>query len=497
MTYEFESSAQFLNRDVELHHLERWWDDPGDRFPLIVYGRRRTGKSWLFRQFAHGKEADLFVCDRRAEADQLASFAERLEPGLGFRPSFPDLRSFFQLLFRQARSQRRLAVIDEFPELMSGGHVADSVLAAVMEEELDGSRLKLLLCGSQVSTMDTLMAERQPLHGRGRRFPVAPLTFRQAQVFLAGHTPADQVERYAIAGGMPLYLRRLGQKGTPRSLICQELLSPFGFLFDEPRKVLEMELSSPAIYFSLLAALAKHRDLAWDELLAESKVETTTASRYVRTLEDLHLVQASNPMFADVGARKRRYRVADPLMRFWFRFVFPYQPELAAGMPAEDHYSRNVLPFLADHAASSYEDVCRAWIREQYGSQMDAVGSWWGLARHDLRRSKRRTTEAIDVVGARKTEALVVGECKWNQRQVMGKQVLDDLLQFKLPALAQTGVSVQSPQIVLFSRAGFGQDLVAAARSHGRVRLVGLDELVSASSTSGRRSPARPRAGRS
>lgn len=180
----------------------------------------------------------------------------------------------------------------------------------------------------------------------GRRFPVAPLTFRQAQVFLRDHDPADQIERYAVAGGMPLYLRQLAKRGSLKSVICEELLSPFGFLFDEPREVLEMELSSPAIHFSLLSALARHRELDWEHLLTESNVDNATASRYVRTLQDLHLVQSYNPMFSKPTERKHRYRVSDPLMRFWFRFVFPYQEELAAGMRPDEHFARSIQPFL-------------------------------------------------------------------------------------------------------------------------------------------------------
>jgi uncharacterized protein len=478
MLFDFEPAAHFVNRDVELHHLNRWWEDDTDRFPLLMYGRRRTGKSWLFRQFAHGKEADIFVCDKRAQPDQLASFADRLEPTLGLRPGFSDLRSFYQLLFRQARGAKRLAVIDEFPELMTAGGIADSVLAAVMEEELDGSHLKLLLCGSHVSTMERLLSERQPLHGRGRRFPIVPLTFRQAQLFLREHDGVEQIERYAIAGGMPLYLQRLAKRGSLKAVVCEELLSPFGLLFDEPREVLEMELSSPAIHFSLLAALAKHRELAWDDLLAESKVDTATASRYVRTLEDLHLVQAHNPLFSQLTARKRRYRVADPLMRFWFRFVFAYQEELAAGMRPEDHFARSIQPFLPDHVAGTFEDICRAWIRERYGTDLDSVGRWWGLARNDLRRAKQRSTEEIDVVGAQHKKVLIVGECKWNQRQTMTAQVLHDLRELKIPALRQVGVEVDSPRIVLFSRAGFSRDLQDAATRDPQVELVGVDELL-------------------
>lgn len=474
--YTFPAIDQFLDRTAELAELRRWWDDEEDHFPLVLYGRRRVGKSWLFRRFAHGLPADVFVCDRRAEADQLRSFSDGLEARLGVRPELRDLEGFYRFLFRQARTERRLAVIDELPELLRLGGVPDSVLARTMEDEQPGSRLKLVLCGSQVATMEQLLAERQPLHGRGRRFPLAPLRFGQAQQFLGVHPPADLLTRYAVAGGMPLYLRRLGRPGSLRTILCQDLLAPLGPFFNEPWDVLEMELTGTAVHFSLLLALSRHQDMTWQELVAESRVSEGNASRNVRVLQDLHLVEAANPMFSEPSARQRRYRLRDHLMRFWFRFVFPWQEELRAGLVPEDHYDNGVVRHLAEHVSPAFEDVCRDWVREDRRGGGESVGRWWGPARHDLRRQRVRATEEIDVVAASGRRVTVVGECRWTA-QPMRRSVLEELLELKVPALAQAGVDVSRAEVVLFSRAGFAPDLRDAARERG-ARLVDVERLV-------------------
>jgi AAA+ ATPase superfamily predicted ATPase len=475
-SYTFAGEAEFRDRSAELAALDAWWDDDGDRFPLVLFGRRRVGKSWLFRRFAHGKPADVFVCDRRAESDQLWSFAGGLEERLRLRPHFGDTAAFYRFLFRQARDTRRLAVIDEFPELLRLGGAPDSVLARVMEDELPSSRLKLILCGSQVSTMEELLTERQPLHGRGRRFLLAPLRFAQAREFLGHHPPAELVTRYAIAGGMPLYLRRLGRPGALRAIVCEDLLAPLGPFFNEPWDVLEMELTGTAVHFSLLLALSRHEDMTWQELVSESHVSEGNASRNVRVLQELHLVEAANPMFSERSARQRRYRLRDHLMRFWFRFVFRWQEELQAGLAPGDHHDRNVAPHLAEHVSPAFEELCRAWVREDRAGSGESVGRWWGPARHDLRRQRLATTEEIDVVAAAGRTVSVVGECKWTA-QPMRRSVLDDLLERKLPALAQVGVDVSGAEVVLFSRSGFTPDLRSAAAERG-ARLVDLDQLV-------------------
>src|SRR5689334_14090969 len=170
--YDFPAIAEFKDREAERRQLERWWDDPGERRAMALYGRRRAGKSWLFRAFAHGKEADIFVSDSRTERDQLAHFAEQLEPELGLRPDLRDVSAFLRLLFRRASGGRRLAVIDEFPFLWQANRNLPAILLRVLEEEALTSQLKLVICGSHVAMMEELFAERNPLHDRTIPLPV-------------------------------------------------------------------------------------------------------------------------------------------------------------------------------------------------------------------------------------------------------------------------------------------------------------------------------------
>jgi uncharacterized protein len=476
MPYQFLAHDAFLDRKNELTALERWWADDSLRFPLILYGRRRTGKSWLTREFAHGKEADVFVCDERAEQDQLDSFSDVLGQRLDVRPRFADPRDFFRALFRLAATEKRLAVIDEFPLLLAQRTAADSVLAALMEDELPRSRLRLILCGSQVATMEELLAERRPLHGRGQPMLLTPLRFPEARVHLGNHGGADLIERYAIAGGMPLYLARLGRPRSLQAIVCEDILAPLGPLFDEPRAVLHMELTNTGTHFSILRALAGAPDLDWEALVRESRVEASTVSRAIDRLIDLHLVDAANPLFADARSRRRRYRLSDRLMRFWFRFVFSRQGDLRAGLDPWRYWDTVVSKALPEHVAPVFEDVCRSWVWSALPLQVETVGRWWGLARHDLRASGQRMSEEIDVVGALGHRVTVVGECKWQARP-MDRGPLQALRAFKLPALAQTGVDISGAQVVLFSRGGFTPDLREEA-AQSNVTLVDVEDLL-------------------
>ena len=472
--YAFGHLGEFRDRSQELDALEDWWAH--DDLPVMVlYGRRRTGKSWLFRRFADGKDAIIFVCDRRSEGAQISKFAETLEPVLEFRPALSTMTDLFRIV--HGLRGKRLVVIDEFPELFSGRHKhPDSELMAVLEEVSGTTETKVLLCGSQISTMQNLLTSRAPLHGRARSLQLRGFPFPVARGFLASHHGSDLLERYSIAGGMPRYLNLFDRQSPLRQLICGLLLTQNGPLFDEPRTILEMELVETGVYFSLLETLATTKEMDWGSLLAKSGVDAGTASKYMRVLRDLDIVDAATPAFSSAAGRRRRYRVKDPLIRFWFRFVFPLQEALASDLEPETHFRRNVEPYLSEHVAISFEDVCRSWVAREYQSTTDSVASWWGNALNKFRQQGSRSSEEIDVVGMHGGAATVLGEAKWTRAR-MPKSVLDDLRTFKIPALEQSGIDVSSASIALFSRSGFMPDLAREASS-SNVRLVNLASVL-------------------
>ena len=215
----------------------------------------------------------------------------------------------------------------------------------------------------------------------------------------------------------------------------------------------------------------------WGDLVNKSGVDSGTASKYMRVLQDLGIVERTAPAFAPQGrGRRHRYRVRDPLTRFWFRFVFPFQDALSSDLSPEAHYARNVEPYLTEHVSVTFEDICRSWVAREYQHTTDSVESWWGNALNKLRADGSRTSEEIDIVGSHLRTATVIGEVKWTNAP-MPKSVLVDLRTFKIPALQQAKIDVAPAEIILISKSGFTRDLEIEAAASG-VRLVGLAEVV-------------------
>lgn len=476
-TYTFESIARFRDRAEERAAIDEWFDRRDDPRALLIHGRRRVGKSWLFRAFAHEREADIFVASTRALGDQLAGFASALERD-GERPALPDLEAFFRLLYRRARGERRIAVIDELPNLVKVDKDLPAVLLKVMEEEAAESQLKLILTGSHVAMMEEILAERQPLHDRLQPLHLRPLDFWRARLVLGEGSPERHLVSYGIAGGMPKYLAELAGANDPVATLAGLALSPFGRLFNEARTVLAQELDSPATHFSLLAALAiGPADYATIE--KRSRVEHSKIGRYLATLQNLHLVTPRFPVTdPERRSHARLYVLADGFLRFWFRYVFPFEADLEAGLDPAVIVEDEITPTLSDHLAPTIEEVAREWVRRNRIGNATRVGSWWGPALGEYRRTNERTSEEIDIVGLRGSRATVVGEVRWRS-DPMSVGILGELDRFKLPALRQAGVEVKSPHVVLVSRSGFTPGLIETAQNDPRIKLVEVASLAS------------------
>jgi uncharacterized protein len=478
MRYEFPSFDDFRDRQGELQQLSRWWDDPKQWRAMALYGRRRTGKSWLVRAFAHGKEADIFVADNRSERDQLARFADQMRPELGFRPYLPDAGEFLKLLFQRAGRERRLAVIDEFPVLWQANRDLPGIMLRVFEEEALSSRLKLVICGSHIAMMDELFAERSPLFDRTIPLPVHPFDFSEAAAFLGDFPALEAVERYSVAGGMGRYLTDFSEPQPLEALVIDRVLNPRGPLFNEPRTVLAQELVTPHNYFSILAALAGGA-ASWGDLLSRSGVERNSFGKYLTTLIDLRIAGSRQPVTeTHRDVRRRHYYIRDGFLRFWFRFVFPFQNELEDRLDPTGLYRSELAPRLPDFVAPVFEEIARAWVRRQASQGVRRVGAWWGPALHALRRAGARTSEEIDVVAMSGRAVTLVGECRW-RADPMDVMILKELHDFKLPALAQVPGLTIAPdcRTVLFSRAGFTKGLEETAARQG-IQLVTAGEAV-------------------
>lgn len=477
-TYRWEAESQFIGRGDVLKRLEDWWEGSQVE-PINLFGRRRVGKSWLFRKLAHGKPAIVLVADNTSPAQQLSKLAEQLEPYLLVKPDIKDLSTLFRVLYEIAKTEKTLIIIDEFPYLLgntdSEREESLSSVQAVMEIYRDRSKIKLVLCGSAIAQMESLQAPKSPLHGRLTPLELVPLSFPESRDFFEGDDVIDQLTRYSVAGGMPRYLSLLG-KGDFNEQLISKVVDPNSPLFNEVPSLLASELKEPGIYYAILAELATNPKDRGSIADAIGK-STNGLTHYFDKLEAIRLLKKKHPVGSDPDSRSTQYECDDGFVRFWFRFIAPFHANLEAGSNASFHVQNYVTPNLADHTSIEFEHVFHRWVRQQYPTAQK-VGWWWGKAANVHRVARTRSSEEVDMVGLAARKVIVVGEAKWTN-DPLSYDVLTDLIDFKLPALVDAGMRVPpTREIVLTSRAGFRDGLKNAAATMSDVHLITAERLL-------------------
>jgi AAA+ ATPase superfamily predicted ATPase len=247
----------FVNREAELAWLgERHQGKKAEL--LVLYGRRRIGKSALLREFGRGKPHVYFVASQVREPDNLDQFREALAAA---RPDplldslrFNSWDAALAHLTRVAERERFVVVLDEFPYLCQDNPALPSVFQKWWDTAGHSSRLMLVLCGSQIGFMEKeVLAERSPLFGRRTgQSRLGPLLPWEAARFIPGWPARDQLTAFGILGGVPAYLERINPDQTLKANLLREALKPQGFLYDEVHFLLRTELTQITTYLSLL-----------------------------------------------------------------------------------------------------------------------------------------------------------------------------------------------------------------------------------------------------
>ena len=454
----------FYNRTEELDALADAFDASGSDL-VVVYGRRRVGKTELLKAFCNDRPHIYFLAAQEAELRQREKFAEQV--ATHFEDRVPRINGWdeaFTYLGEKLQTEQTVVVIDEFPYLVAENDSIPSYLQAFVDEQLDGTDSMLILCGSSVSTMESeVLGHESPLYGRRTaQFDVRPFSFEQAREVIT-YGIGDAVRSYAVTGGTPMYLTLFDYDTPLAANIRSRILSPSAVLYNEPEFLLRTELRTPARYMSILEAVALGHTTP-NEVSGATGIDSGPLSKYLQTLRRLRLLEREVPVTASGTKSKRsRYRVADEFLRFWFRYVEPNRSGIEEAPDVV--YRGTIAPDLPTHVATTFEDVCRealwAGIRRGDVDPYSELGRWW-YGEHE-----------VDIVGlAPNDDRLLLAECKWTSDPV-GRSLVERL-RTKADHV-RWGPGDRTERFALFSKSGFVDGL--ADEVDDNWSLYGLSDL--------------------
>jgi uncharacterized protein len=468
----------FYDRGLELAALDRAWkhNRAGGQM-LLLYGRRRLGKTFLLqRYFTAGVGGDepekphcYFLAEQSTAATQRLMLARQLVTALpSAGVAAEEISISWNALLRHASQQtharnkgagRFALILDEFPYLVAQTPELPSTLQAWWDREGVHSPLFAVLCGSQLSTMAALGQESAPLFGRFNAgiFHIDPLHYEDVACFYEGsphYGVKEKLLMYGVFGGTPGYHALVDPARPPAEEIITLLMQPRAILENEVRFLLGSEqIRNPAPYNAILAAIAggETRFNGIQQLIG---VERGPLSFSLRTLLDLGWIRRELP-FGEHSERRAIYRVADPFLTFWYRFVAPLASDLQFADPYAV-YAAHVAPRLADYMGwSVFEEICGQWLqrhaKQRLGLTVRQMARYW---------SRDGRTE-IDLVAELDHGTFLFGECKWRADSLAR---LSDLsaLQAKVASLPEARWRNQ-PSYILFALGGFSPELLRLA----------------------------------
>ncbi len=455
---------KFINRQKELRLLQDVYQNEPNGNLVILYGRRRLGKTRLLKEFSLSVPHCYFMADRAGEESLKKSLAtamataldEPLLESLSF-PLWYDLFAAFDKF--RPQEQKILFIIDEYQYICQIQPAFSSFIQKWWDEKWQYSNIMLVLCGSVTSMMyKETIATNAPLYGRASvQILLEPFVYKHIAEFFPGKTDNELVEMYSLTGGVPRYLE-LAQKYASFTEALQKLaLSRSGILYQEAKYLLREEISTPNTCWSILQGLGNGTGRI-SELGGLLQLPANQLTRYIELLRDLFLVYREVPILEKNPQKSKKgfYKISDPFLRLWFGAIYPYESFLE--FDQIELVEKRLKPLIMNHIAYCYEKLCRDFVRSTPGAfGCHKIGRQWG-----------RNYE-IDVAGVNmNNELVIVGECKWSHQHV-GNSILrslkDKVEANKLPISSDC-------KYMLFSKSGFSRDLKKMAEKNTAVILV-------------------------
>ena len=463
---------QFIGREDELRFLaERYSSDQGEL--IVLYGRRRMGKTELLLEFCKDKPHLFYVCEECTDSEQLSNISkvagETLGGNIGKSLSFEDWTSVFSFVgdVPAGNGGKRLMVIDEFPFAVKNNKSMMSQLQNLWDHRLKKENIMLVLCGSSMSFIENdILGEKNPIYGRTTGImKLEQMSFEDSWKFFPDKDATEMSEIYSILGGVPHYLSQFDPDACLRDNIVKKILTKGSTLYSEVEFLLRQELREVSTYNTIASAVALG-NTKLNDLYAKTNMEKSKVATYLVNLIELKIITKEFPLDAGggqlSGSHNGLYRISDNFFRFWYLFIFPNRTELERGRQ-DDIYELDVEPSLKVHASHVFEDICMEYMRgcntrRELPFRFLRIGRWWNK------------TSEIDILAVDKEKKnCIVGECKYKESKV-GNKEYRELLAKRSP------YREAKVFLYLFSKNGFDEDVIEMSKKD-KVTLISLKDM--------------------
>ncbi len=462
----------FIDRENETAFLGRAYSSPRPEL-LILYGRRRIGKTELMLRFMESRPGLYFLSTTEGSNSNLQAFVEKTADAIGDASlkgaKFDGWLQFFTLLSRNStflkiiEKSKFIICIDEFTYLVQENAQILSIFQKAFDEVLSELNIMLVLAGSAVGIMEEkVMAVNTPLYGRrtGQWF-LAPLQFRYLREFL-DYGAEDLMKTWFTIGGVPRYLLEFERTVPFWENVRRHIIEKGSYLNGEGEILLRSDFREPKNYRLILKAISLGRQ-TFGEISDHTGMDKSAVSKYLDTLRSTHYIESVRSVTSPLNSKKTNYVISDPYLNFWFRYVDTNLTDIEAGRSAD--VMKRIKSSFADYAGHMFESLTMEMIRAGTiieGISFTTMGRWWG---RNPGKQSGEDQEEIDIVALDEPSGTAMfAECKWRERPV------DPGVYLRLKEksrLVRWRNDSRKEQFALFSRAGFTDEMRRIAKDDG------------------------------
>lgn len=457
---------RFVDRINEMETLGNEYSRDEAAF-VVLYGRRRVGKTALINHFCEDKPSIYFLATEENEAENRNAFknlvASTYDNDLLAESSLSSWEPIFKVIAQESKKERIILVIDEFQYLGKANPSFPSVMQKIWDTVLSRSNIMLILCGSLINMMTSqVLSYDSPLYGRRTaQIKLKQIEFSYYHEFNEKLDLDEQILRYAVTGGVPKYINIFQDEDDIYAAIKKNILSTSSFLYAEPEFLLQKEVTEIGSYFSILKTIASGNHKL-GKIATALEVPQTKLTSYLRNLMDLDIIEREVPITEENPEKSKMglYNIKDNFISFWFRFVYPNKGLLESGRTdfVEEKIRKNLID---NHVSYVYEDICRekTWDLLSDSLMFNRVGRWWGAKDVEI------DIVAYDSNG----KDILFGECKYSKNK-KGLSVLNALMEKAREVKWNKGD--RNEHFVIYSKNGFSDELLGYAENNSNVYLL-------------------------
>ena len=470
---------RFIGRKNELHTLNTEYNRNSSF--VVIYGRRRVGKTTLIKEFLKNKTAFYYLATEELESQSMKRLANVIarttKNTLLQKIEFTDWLDLFQLIADYKPEEKKVLVIDEFPYLVRTNSAFPSILQNAWDEFLKDSNVMLILSGSLIGMMQKhVLSYDSPLYGRRTaQMRLTPLPF--TSIYETQNLPFEQaVEQFALTGGVPKYLEFFEDGRPLEEQLKDAVFSKNGFLYEEPNFLLKSEFLTAVNYFSIIKTIADGNHKL-GKIASALGQESSSLTPYLSTLSDLGFIEKRTPITEKNPEKSRKglYFIADNFLRFWFCYVYPYKGELELDnmQIVLDEIHKD---FKEKFVAFAYEDICKDIFAKLCSNNAisfvpSRIGSYW---LNDYDGDTEINVMSVD----HQNKQVFAGECKYHTKPVDASVYF--ALKEKVDNAAEIRKSFPKYNIIygLFSKSGFTKRMLDIANENPNILLIHEDHLL-------------------